>query len=543
MARSQFSFVIAVPDSTTKELKVVGTNAQVKIRYRNPDLSSANYDSPGVKIYSSEDATSPSVIDGVVIPDANGRVSGWLEDGRYSITVTSTATPVAFSPIVQNFDIRSGGEFKISKGGVPDSPNNPQIFFDDDTSGGNPSIKLGSGSGTPDVVISRSGTNALTIDSASSGSLSTTIVGDVKLSSSSKTLDVNDARIQNTGSPVLSSDAATKGYVDANNTSVESTIYNGRIHNMPLLTKTDNLSAVTSGDVNFTKISPFLNTNVSAIEFVRGGTTSNSVTFQFALFAEYNDFAASPVRRMVCLSSSPVITETWTAKTAKELPLGVFNKTLTNGTSSSNPTTLVVDSTADFASSGSIYVGTTLATYSSKNETSFIGVSGISGTVSNDTSVTQFAEEPFFYGDWVLEANFTGNIYAGIVTTGSNAAISLLGTIVAGTSSASTSIILAEDLGLSAENQFPYFAGKTTPSSAITIAAGSVYYRGADTSFQILGSLASTGNLPTTGNVGDAYIISQALHIYNGSSWIDQATVIDFPSSRSASIPFARIKV
>lgn len=522
MARSEFNFVVTVPDATTGALEIAGgTTVAVAIKYRDASYTTA-------KVYTAE--TGSTEKSNPLNPSATtGKVSGWLEDGRYRATISSTTS--AFTTINQDFDIRSGGEFKISPNGVPSSPDNPQIFFDDSGSG-TPSIKLGSGSATPDIVIQRTGANALSFDATSSGSLSTTLVGNVKLAGSSKTLDVNNSRIQNTASPVVPTDAATKGYVDANNINVEQNSYNGRIHNLPLFTPTvAQASAISANNVQFSKLSVPLNTNVSAIEFVRGAT-SDSLTFQFGLFAEYNDFDS--VRKMVCLSSTEVNTQTWTTATTVELPLGTYNATQTNG-SQTSPTTLIVDSTEGFASSGTIHVNGTAATYTSTTSTSFVNVSGLSGSISDNTKVTQFTEEPFYYGDWTLEANFTGNLYAGVVTTGST--LKLLGANV-------TSPILTATLGLDDEDQFPYFAGSSAPSPGITISKGVTYYRGPDSSFQILGSVANTGSLPSSGNsVNDAYIVGQALYIFDGTSWIEKATVIPFPSTRSSEIPFVRVKV
>lgn len=478
MARSQFNFVVAVPDATTKALEVTSA-ATVKVRYRNPDPTvSTDYDDPAVVIYSSETGTSTITSNGTLTPDANGRVSGWLEDGRYRITVTSTDTPAAFSPIVENFDTRSGGEFKISSGGVPSSPANPQIFFDDDAGGDNPSIKMGSGSNVPDVKIQRTDTNELTLDSSTSGLLSTIIVGDVKLSGSSSVLDVNSSRIQNTASPLVSSDAATKGYVDASNSGSELG-FDGRLHNMPLLTPTAGLTAASTNNVYFSRITPPLNINLTSIEFVRA-SGNNAVTFQFGIFAEYNDY--SSIHKMICLAATKVETTTWNATSAKsyELPIGVYQN---------------IDEDVDL----------------------------------------EFVEQSFFYGDWILDSGYTGALYAGIITTGTNT-VSLLGADV-------TSPILSETLGLAEERQFPIFAG--TSSSPVTISSSS-YYKGVDSTVDIKGSLANTSNLPEDAQAGDAYFIGDSLHVAyfedNSLEWYAASTV-SFPAARSTKVPFVRVKV
>lgn len=530
MARSQFNFVVAIPDSANANaLKPTGgSTVQVAIKYRDASFTAAT-------VYSDETGGTGSTA--ALNPNATtGKVSGWLEDGRYRAVISSTTS--AFTTINHDFDVRSGGEFNISNNGVPSVGSNPQISFDDNSSG-NPAIKIGSGSATPDIVIQRTGANELSFDASTSGSLSTIFVGNIKMGGPSKTLDVNSSRVQNTGTPLEPSDAATKGYVDANNASVEQSSYNGRIHNFPLLTPTEALTAAPgssgAGVMWFSRVPVPLNTPIGALEFVRGGSTTNSLTFQFALFAEYNDFATSPTRKMICLSSSEVTTGTWTNGASQELPLGVYQETLTNG-SHTSPTTLTVDSTADFEDSGTIYVNGTAAAYTSKTDTTFIGVSGLSGSISDNTKVTQFIAEPFYYGDWTLEANLTGNLYAGIVTTGTT--LQLLG-------ATPVSPIVTTDLGLAATDAFPYLAGKSTPSPTITISKGVTYYKGPDTSFQILGSVANTGALPSSGNnVNEAYIIDQSLHIYDGTAWVEKSTVLPFPSARSTDgIPFVRVKV
>lgn len=62
--------------------------------------------------------------------------------------------------------------------------------------------------------------------------------------------------------------------------------------------------------------------------------------------------------------------------------------TKTSG-SHSSPTTLTVDSTTGFASSGSFYVGSDLGAYTGKTSTTFTGVTGISGSIADDTPVVQ----------------------------------------------------------------------------------------------------------------------------------------------------------
>jgi hypothetical protein len=519
MARSQFNFVVAIPDGTTGALEVAGgSTVQVAIKYRDTSYSAAT-------VYSDEIEGTGSIA--ALNPNATtGKVSGWLEDGRYRAVISSTTS--AFTTITHDFDVRSGGEFNISTNGVPSSPSNPQIAFDDNSSG-NPAIKIGSGSAAPDIVIQRTGSNQLTFDALTSGSLSTVFIGDVKLAGASDTLDVNNSRIQNTATPQQPSDAANKGYVDANNVSVEERSYNGRIHNMPLLSATAAIAAPSAGVMSLSRIAVPLNTSMSAISFVRG-SGSGPTTFQFGVFAEYNDFDST--RKLLCLSSSEVTTASWATNATQELSLGVYKETLTNG-SHSSPTTLTVDSTADFLDSGNIRVNGTLAAYTSKTDTTFVGVTGLSGSISDNTKVTQFIAEPFYYGDWTLEANLTGNLYAGVVSTGS---LQTLGTSV-------TSPILSTDLGLADVDQFPYFAGTSTPSPSITISQGVTYYKGPDTSFRVLGSVEDTESLPSSGNnIDDAYIIDQALHIYNGSSWVE-STVLPFLSARATAIPFVRVRV
>jgi hypothetical protein len=67
--------------------------------------------------------------------------------------------------------------------------------------------------------------------------------------------------------------------------------------------------------------------------------------------------------------------------------------TAVNGTQSS-PSTLTVDSTANFDSSGTIKVGSTEATYTGKTATTFTGVTGLSGSISDNTAVSQNKKIP-----------------------------------------------------------------------------------------------------------------------------------------------------
>jgi len=69
--------------------------------------------------------------------------------------------------------------------------------------------------------------------------------------------------------------------------------------------------------------------------------------------------------------------------------------TQVNGTQTSLPSTdatLTVDSTDGFALSGTIYVGGVEVFFSGKTATTFTGVNGLSGTVSDDTAVVQRAD-------------------------------------------------------------------------------------------------------------------------------------------------------
>lgn len=63
-------------------------------------------------------------------------------------------------------------------------------------------------------------------------------------------------------------------------------------------------------------------------------------------------------------------------------------ETKTSG-SHTNPTTLTVDDTTGFADSGSLYVGSDLGAYTGKTSTTFTGVTGISGSIADDTPVVQ----------------------------------------------------------------------------------------------------------------------------------------------------------
>jgi hypothetical protein len=44
--------------------------------------------------------------------------------------------------------------------------------------------------------------------------------------------------------------------------------------------------------------------------------------------------------------------------------------------------------------------------------------------------------------------------------------------------------------------------------------------------FQILGVLASTGDLPASGDVADTYVINNDLYIWDGSSWVNAGTFV-----------------
>lgn len=451
-----------------------GETVEVLVQYRDDEATEA-------EIYALEfppESGSEAIKDNPMTPDESGRVSGWLEDGRYKAVISSTEED--FSTIEQDFDVRSGGEFKIANNGVPTSPESPQIFFDDSDTG-NPAIKLGSGETPPDVVIQRGGSNELVFDSSISGQLSTVVKGNLTLAGVDKALSVNGARIQNTATPLVPSDAVNKSYVDATNVNVESFSYGGKIHNMPLFTPTGGLTELTEGEVKFSLLNVPLGVSVSSIEFIREDA-GNTLTFQFGIFAEYNDFDS--IRKMVCLASTNVETTGW-ATGAKDLSLGFYNEE------------------------------------------------------------GQFVPENFFYGEWILEASFTGNLYAGIATTGTNADVSLLGL------EASTPVV-DTDLGLTAVEQLPYFAGTSAPDPAITIESpdstntDAPRYKGSDVEFQIAGTLDNVEELPEFGTIGEAYIVEQSLYVRSAdleNSWKEKSTVIDFPDNRSEEIPFVRVRI
>jgi uncharacterized phage protein gp47/JayE len=63
-------------------------------------------------------------------------------------------------------------------------------------------------------------------------------------------------------------------------------------------------------------------------------------------------------------------------------------ETKTSG-SHSSPSTLTVDDTTGFATTGRIYVGDQLGSYTGKTSTTFTGVTGLSGSIADDTKVVQ----------------------------------------------------------------------------------------------------------------------------------------------------------
>ncbi len=56
----------------------------------------------------------------------------------------------------------------------------------------------------------------------------------------------------------------------------------------------------------------------------------------------------------------------------------------------------------------------------------------------------------------------------------------------------------------------------------------------------ILGSVATVGNLPGSGNVGDAYIVTADSHLYvwNGSSWTDAGLIVGPQDTADPLVPY-----
>jgi hypothetical protein len=493
MARTQFDFTVAEPDED--DALVVMAGALVEVLYRDPDYTvDTDYTTPKPDIYTAEDGedTEP---DNVLIADASGKVSGWLEDGRYRLKVTAGTSTLTTS-FTRDIDVRSGGQIKVAAGGNPVAPTESQIVLADDFDGTNPSIRLGPGDDVPDVEITRSDPNQITFDTVTPGSLETIIRGDVILSSSDKSLSANGARIQEVATPFATNDAANKGYVDASNNISDSSFYLGKIHNIPLYRDMGDITLPSANKFYFTKVEIPMGTIITSIDFVRGTGSSATVDTQFGLFAEFNDLSGVQTITLTGTPTGGNFTISWdgegpttaiaynaaaaTVQTALETLANVDTGDIVVTGSAGGPWTLTwandyanIDVPLVTCNSAGLTGGTTpTAVPASSNErhmdcliSTSVGTGAWAAGSTKSLPVGSFTgithtPEPFYVGPSLLTGNHTGILYAGIVvSTLTN--VNLVGASV-------TSPVVTADLGLSASEQFPFFAGGTADTTSIS---------------------------------------------------------------------------
>lgn len=294
-----------------------------------------------VNVYSA--ATGGTTVSQPISSDAQGRADGWVEDGRYKITIDNGGD------ITQRYrEYRSGGEVKVFKDGFPGTTDYPQIMLDEDGSGSSPAILLGSGAAAQDIQIKRTGAKEITLDAVSTDTGKVIIKGDVQIGGSGKVVSVSGNRLRDVGNPLGSSDAANKGYVDAYLSSLDNDLYAGYVHNLPLSIGQASLSNLTVNKVYATLTAVPSSAVVSSISVLRGSGTS-SPTVQFGLFAEVLDGAT---HNLVCIAATEKSSSSWAATTFKTLTVGYYDgATFFPDSYIYDPTTLPEFST------GNLYIG------------------------------------------------------------------------------------------------------------------------------------------------------------------------------------------
>jgi hypothetical protein len=396
MARSQFNFTVAEPDGGGV-LSVV-SGATVEIVFRNADGT----DGAVATVYLLESGGSAG--SNPLSSNAQGLVSGYLEDGRFRAKVTDVT-----SPFDVDFEARSGGTVKVAKEGNPAALGaNSQVVLEDDDAGANPAILLGPGDDVPDIEIRRTDDNELTLDTVIPGNLSVRINGDVRVSGPGDVLSVNGARVQDGGTPLANTDLATKAYVDATNSQVDDGFYSGHFHNLPLTTNMVDSISVTADTPYLTKVNVPVGTTISQISFVRGTGTSSPLV-QFGLFAEFSNYDGSRV--LACVAATEHNGGSWATEEQKGLRLGMYDGVdfipipYYFGTSLSFVPLADPDPAAVFT--GNLFAG--ILTDTTINLT---GANITSPIVDSDLGIDDEADQfPFFAGATATTLELTTSVY------------------------------------------------------------------------------------------------------------------------------------
>jgi hypothetical protein len=296
MARSKLNLIVALPDIDGVLSVVEG--AEVTVEQRNGGT---------VNVYSAD--TGGTTVSQPILSDAQGLVDGWVEDGHYKATADTGVDEIEYY-----FERRSGGDVKVFKGGFPGTTDYPQIVADEDPSGTAPAILWGSGAASPDVKVSRTGTKELTVDAVTTDTGKLIVKGDVTLGGSGKTVSLNSNRIQDVATPLSATDAVNRAYVDSALDIYSANVYQGYVHNLPVLTSMATMSNITADKLYAVLVDIEPNAVVSTVTFLRGTGTS-SPTVQFGLFAEVGS-------DLVCIAATEKSSASWAATTYKELTVG-----------------------------------------------------------------------------------------------------------------------------------------------------------------------------------------------------------------------------
>lgn len=396
MARSQFNFTVAEPDGGGV-LSVV-SGATVEVVFRNSDGT----DGASATIYTAE--TGGSTITNPLSSNAQGLVSGYLEDGRFRAKITDVTTPFDV-----DFEARSGGTVKVAKEGNPAALGaNSQVVLEDDDAGANPAVLLGPGDNVPDIEIRRTDANELTFDTVVAGSLSVRINGDVRLSDANSVLSVNGARVQDGGTPLANTDLATKAYVDATNSQVDDGFYSGHFHNLPLTTNMIDSISVTADTPYLTKVNVPVGTTISQISFVRGTGTSSPLV-QFGLFAEFSNYGTSRV--LACVAATEHNDDSWATEDQKSLRLGVYDGLDFLPTPYYFGTSLSFVPLAD-PDPAAVFTGNLFAGIITDTTIDLTGANVTSPIVDSDLGITDEADQfPFFAGETATTLALTTSVY------------------------------------------------------------------------------------------------------------------------------------